>query len=92
MAIRLDNGVAFAEGPLTLEQATNILAEGNQAISDGVIVFDLAAITQVDSCALSLLLSWRRLAQARSIALTFRNIPESVHSLAGLYGLAELLA
>ncbi|TCJ18528.1 STAS domain-containing protein [Parasulfuritortus cantonensis] len=89
--MRIEDTVAYPEGALTLAEATRALQEGEQALARGVTVFDLAGVTKVDSSALSLLLSWQRRAQARSQPLSFRNLPESVHSLAGLYGLADLI-
>ncbi len=89
--MRVEDVVAYPEGPLTLNEASRALLDGEQALVAGVIVFDLSGVTQVDSSALSLLISWRRLAQLRSRTLSFRNIPDSMHSLARLYGLADLI-
>lgn len=89
--MQIEDAVAYPEGALTLAEATRALAEGRQALAQGATVFDLGRVSQVDSSALSLMLSWQREAQAGSIALNFRNIPDSLHSLAHLYGLAELI-
>jgi phospholipid transport system transporter-binding protein len=89
--MRIENAVAYPEGALTLGEAGRALLDGEQALAGGVTVFDLANVTQVDSAALSLLLSWRRQAQTRSLPLSFRNAPDSLHSLARLYGLSELI-
>lgn len=89
--MRVDDIVAYPEGALTLDEASRMLLEGRQALAEGATVFDLSQVTQVDSSALSLLLSWQRFAQARPQSLRFRNIPDSLHSLARLYGLADLI-
>ncbi|NTV95434.1 MAG: STAS domain-containing protein [Thiobacillus sp.] len=89
--MRIENAVAYPEGALTLKEASQALQDGEQALAKGATVFDLAEVTKVDSSALSLMLSWQRQAQARSLPLGFRNIPDSVHSLARLYGLADLI-
>jgi phospholipid transport system transporter-binding protein len=89
--MRVEDVVAYPEGPLTLKEAPRALLDGEQALVAGVIVFDLSGVTQVDSSALSLLISWRRQAEQRSRTLSFRNIPDSMHSLARLYGLADLI-
>lgn len=89
--MRVEADVAYPEGALTLNEASLSLLEGEQAMAEGATAFDLAAVTQVDSSAISLLLSWRREAQRLSKPLDFRNIPESLHSLIRLYGLDELL-
>lgn len=89
--MRLDGIVAYPDGPLTLDVASHLLAEGVDALAQGATVFDLAAVGQVDSSALSLMLSWRRHALDLSRPLNFRNVPDSLHSLARLYGLADLI-
>lgn len=89
--MRIEDGVAYPEGPLTLKEASGALQDGRQALAQGASVFDLARVTKVDSSALSLMLSWQREAQARAGSVGFRNVPDSVHSLARLYGLADLI-
>lgn len=80
-------GVAMLEGDLVLENATRLLAAGESAIGAGSTVFDLAGVGRMDSSALSLLLALRRHADGKS--LQFRNVPESLSSLARLYGIAD---
>lgn len=89
--MRVEDAVAYPEGPLTMANAGTVLKEGEQAIAEGAAVFDLERVGQVDSAAISLILSWQRAAGARSGSLSFRNIPDSLHSLARLYGLADLI-
>ena len=89
--MQVADGVAYPEGALTLAEATRSLAEGRQALAQGATVFDLARVSQVDSSALSLMLSWQREAKAAALSIDFRNIPDSLHSLARLYGLADLI-
>ncbi|MFA5082187.1 MAG: STAS domain-containing protein, partial [Hydrogenophilaceae bacterium] len=64
--MRVEDTVAYPEGALTLNEASVALREGEQALAGGVAVFDLAQVSQVDSSALSLLLSWQRKAEERS--------------------------
>jgi phospholipid transport system transporter-binding protein len=45
----------------------------------------------VDSSAVSLLLEWRRTAQAAARRVEFVSIPPNLQSLADLYGVADLL-
>lgn len=89
--MRVENSVAFPEGAMTLLEGERLLREGEQALAQGVMAFDLTQVTQVDSTAVSLLLAWRRRAQDRARPLDFRNIPDSLHSLTRLYGLADLV-
>lgn len=85
----VEGGVARCEGELNLVNASQWLVQGEAALKDGVTVFDLAEIGQFDSSALSLMLSLRRRAQAAGSAIEFRNAPESLASLAELYGVTD---
>jgi phospholipid transport system transporter-binding protein len=89
--MRVDSTVAYPEGALTLTEVPAVLSAGERAMATGVVTFDFAGVTQVDSSALSLILSWQRKAAERSQSLTFCNIPDSLHSLARLYGVADLI-
>lgn len=89
--MRVENGVAYLDGNLTLLEANVQLETGGAAMAGGATVFDLAGVEQVDSAALSLLLAWRRQAQAAGLDLNYRNLPESIRSLAELYGVDELV-
>lgn len=79
------------EEALTLERAHQLLGLGAEAIAQGVTEVDFARVGKVDSSALSLMLAWRRRAQAAGRRLEFRNVPDSLISLARLYGVDTLL-
>jgi len=83
--MRVEAGVGILEGDLVLDSATRLLAEGEAAIDAGAKAFDLSGVGRLDSSALSLLLAFKRRAAAN--ALQFRNVPESLSSLARLYGI-----
>lgn len=87
--IRVESSIAHMEGDLTLHNASSWLTEAEKALRQGATAFDLAGLGQLDSAAISLLLSLRRRAQAANTSLEFRNIPDSLTSLAKLYGVAE---
>ncbi|OYY92588.1 MAG: hypothetical protein B7Y41_15405 [Hydrogenophilales bacterium 28-61-23] len=74
-------------GDLVLDNATRLLAEGEAAIGAGSTIFDLTGVGRMDSSALSLLLALRRRANGKS--LQFRNMPDSLTSLARLYGIDD---
>jgi phospholipid transport system transporter-binding protein len=76
---------------LTVNNAEAALDVGLQAIRDGQTEIDLAGLTVVDSAAVATLLEWKRAARENNLRLVFRNVPDSVISLARLYGVAELL-
>jgi phospholipid transport system transporter-binding protein len=89
--ITCDEGRCRVDGPVTMANVTGLLAESARLFSVADVVVDLASVTEVDSSAVSLLLEWRRAAQAASRRVEFVNIPANLKSLADLYGVAELL-
>ena len=85
--MRVEAGVAAFEGDLVLDNATRLLAEAESALAAGATVFDLSRVGHMDSSALSLMLSLRRRAGGKPVE--FRAVPESLSSLAKLYGIAD---
>jgi phospholipid transport system transporter-binding protein len=85
-----DGGRLRVSGALTLA-STAALAGAAEPHMSGDLVIDLAAVTEVDSSALSLLFEWRRAAQRRQCKVTFCNLPASLTSLAELYGVTDLI-
>jgi phospholipid transport system transporter-binding protein len=78
-------------GALTIENAAAVATAGKQELHADT-VFDLTAVTEVDSTALSVLFEWRRAAKERNVQVSFHNLPASMQSLAALYGVADLVA
>ena len=89
--IACEAGRCSVQGPITLENVVALLAEGNSLFTAAQVTVDLAAVTEVDSAALSLLLEWRREAGRSGRAIRYLNLPANLKSLAGLYGITELL-
>lgn len=89
--MRRDGQVLILEEDLTLERARQLLGMGGEAIAQGVTEIDFTRVGKVDSSALSLMLAWRRRALAAGRRLEFRNLPDSLMSLAKLYGVDALL-
>ena len=75
--------------PMTYATAAELFARGKQLMAKGETAFDLAGVTNADSSALSVIFGWQRVAGENRLRLI--NLPESVVSLAELYGVAELL-
>lgn len=78
-------------GPILVETASAVNQLGIDAMARGVTEFNLAGVTEADSAGVAVLLSWRREANARSITLHLRDIPASLHSLAAVYGVTDLI-
>ena len=78
-------------GALTIANAAALCEEGKRQLN-GDVVIDLAAVAEVDSTALSVLFEWRRTARQKNLHVSFRNLPDSMKSLAALYGVADLVA
>lgn len=87
---RSDTGLAIS-GDMTLESAPALLARGNAALADGACLFDLAAVSEIDSSGLAVLFGWQRAARASGKTLRIANPPENLIKLAKVYGVAELL-
>ena len=89
--IERDGNQLRVSGALTLANVAAEVTAAGQHFSGDVVV-DLAAVTEVDSSALSLLFEWQRDARQNDCRISFRNLPESLKSLAALYGVADLIA
>lgn len=89
--MKVEDGVAYLSGDLTLENSARLLGDGIKLLGEGVAAFDLAGLDRVDSSALSALLGWRRAAAGEGRSVRFLNLPASLLGLAKLYGVAELI-
>ena len=89
--IRREGDVMQVSGALTLASVAADLALGKAAIAEGARSVDLAGVGELDSSALALLLAWLREAKAAGRSLVFANLPESLRTIARLYGVQDLL-
>jgi phospholipid transport system transporter-binding protein len=89
--IRRDGRRMVLSGPVTLANVAEVLLEGRRHLDEGVRVVDLGEVTEMDSALLALLLAWLRDAQSRDRPLEFANLPESLRTIARLYGVDGLL-
>ena len=78
-------------GPITLDNVVRVLDEGRRHIAEGVRSVDLAEVTEMDSALLAMLLAWLRDAHSHKRELTIANPPESLQTIARLYGVEQLL-
>ena len=78
------------DGPVTLDNVGNLIAESAALDGDRVIV-DLAGVTRADSSVLSLLLEWTRRFGGSGRKIVFANLSHDLQSLAELYGVVDLI-
>ena len=84
------------EGPLNLQTIPETLRYGLEQLADGASVVDFAAVTEVDSASVAMVIEWVRATSAKisnppAKALRFINLPAGFVSLCRLYGVTELL-
>jgi phospholipid transport system transporter-binding protein len=90
-SIRREGNVLKVDGPIHMANARALMGEGAALLSPEVASVDMDGVTEVDSAAVSLLLEWQRQMAKHKVTLRFANLPESVKSLATLYGVTTLL-
>ena len=78
---------------LSFQTASEVHAAGLQAIAGAgsSLLISLAAVTQVDSAGLAVLLDWMREARARGCALRFADLPPGALRLAAISEVDALL-
>lgn len=79
---------------LTHEQATaslRMLLQGLNAHRDPALVVDAGGLVTFDSSALAVLLECRRSALSEGKTFAVKSLPPALATLAGLYGVNELL-
>jgi phospholipid transport system transporter-binding protein len=78
-------------GAMVIATAAELREAGEAALASGASIVDLSDVAEADSSSVAVLLAWTRIAGERGQALAIIGVPESVRSLAALYGVAELL-
>ena len=89
--IRREGARMLLSGPVTLANVASLLDEGRRHLAEGVQTVDLGEVSEMDSALLALLLAWLRDAKGREQAIAFANLPESLRTIARLYGVDRLL-
>ena len=90
--IRRDGERMVVGGAVTLANVSQVLAEGRRHLEEGARTVDLGEVTEMDSSLLAALLAWLRDARSRQRQIAFANLPDSLRTLARLYGVDGLLA
>jgi phospholipid transport system transporter-binding protein len=89
--IRREGRRIVVSGPVTLANVASILEEVRRHLAEGVPTVDLGEVSELDSSLLAAMLAWLRDAKAASRQLAFANLPESLQTIARLYGVDRLL-
>ncbi len=89
--IRRDGGRIVVSGAVTLANVTAIMEEGLRHLEEGVRTVDLGEVSEMDSSLLAMLFAWLRDGKAHGREVAFANLPESLQTLARLYGVDGLL-
>jgi phospholipid transport system transporter-binding protein len=87
------DGRLYLSGHLLIANAPDVFEEGFLFLrpSAGARIYDYSSVEEIDSSALAVLFGWLRAARERGVTLRVAALPESMHSLAALYGVSELL-
>jgi phospholipid transport system transporter-binding protein len=90
--IRREGPRMIVSGAVTLANVAALLEEGRRHLAEGVQSVDLAEVSEMDSALLALLLTWLRDARLHERPLAFANLPQSLKTIARLYGVNDLLS
>lgn len=82
----------LASGGITFANAGEVLEASRALPLPGEGIVDCAALHPVDSAGVAVLLAIKRRALVEERRLAFDNITPSLHTLADLYGVEELLS
>lgn len=79
-------------GPMTMAAAAVLTSEGAAALGEASKpLFDLSAVTELDSSSLAVVFAWMRAAKLAGKSISILNAPPGLLSLAAVYGVADLL-
>jgi len=90
-SITLQDNQWHVSGEILVDNANAVLIESNTLEMANDLQVDFSAVTDIDTAALSLLMEWQRRAIASNKTIVFTHLPESLHSLATLYGVADFI-
>ncbi len=90
--LKLQDNQWHVSGEILMDNANAVLEESNALNVMEDLQINLSQVTDVDTAALSLLMEWQRRAQAAGKKVSFTHLPESLMSLAKLYGVADFIS
>ncbi|HEY9210622.1 MAG TPA: STAS domain-containing protein [Methylotenera sp.] len=91
MSITLQDNQWYVSGDILVDNANAVLNESNALEITDDLQIDFSAVNDVDTAALSLLIEWQRRALAVNKKVEFKKLPESLISLAALYGVTDFI-
>lgn len=92
MNITLQDNQWHVAGEILVDNANAVLLCSRELAMPVDLEVNFSAVTNVDTAAISLMLEWQRRAVASSSKVKFTHLPESLTSLAKLYGVTEFLS
>lgn len=79
-------------GDLICDDANTVLQESESIKIEGTqLTIDFAAVSDIDTASIALMLAWKRRAKAELCEVEFVNVPESLKSLTVLYGVQDFI-
>lgn len=91
-SITLQNNDWHIVGDILVDNANAVLLESSALAMADALCIDFSDVADVDTAALSLLMEWQRRAIASNAEVKFANLPESLMSLASLYGVTDFIS
>ncbi len=91
MASPAENNRLALSGPVVMQTLKALHTAGLAQIAAGDLVVDMQGVTEADSSAVSLLMELKRASLQHAHRLSVVNMPDSVRSLARLYGVTDML-
>lgn len=91
-SITLQDNRWYVAGDILMDNANAVLTESLALGMPEDLCIDLSGVASVDTAALSLIMEWQRRAILSNQQVSFANLPDSLVSLASLYGVADFIS
>ncbi len=91
MNITLQDNQWHLAGEILMDNANALLTQSLALATTDDLCVDFSAVTNIDTAALSLVMEWQRRAVASGRKISFIHLPESLTSLAALYGVTDFI-
>jgi phospholipid transport system transporter-binding protein len=81
----------YVTGSVLMDNVNAVLRQSAELSMEEAVTVDFSAVTDLDTSAISLIMEWQRRAAKSGCDVIFVNLPESLISLASLYGVTEFI-